>query len=89
MRNPYSAVLAGCRSSYVFFVVVGAYAADRVLELAHPATHRAADLGQALRAEHEKRDYEYNDSSIGPMLTGMVCFLSNETVSTNQSRGRM
>jgi hypothetical protein len=30
----------------------------RGLELAHPATERAADLGQALGAEHQQQDYD-------------------------------
>src|SRR5256885_9379772 len=36
-------------------------AGDRVLEFAHPASKRAADLGQALRPEDEERDDEDDD----------------------------
>src|ERR687885_595713 len=36
-------------------------AGDRVLELAHPAAQRAAELGQALGAEHDQRDREDDD----------------------------
>ena len=42
---------AGRGSSRLVVVLAG----DRVLELAHPAAERAADLGQALRPEDQQR----------------------------------
>src|SRR4051794_26576203 len=40
------------RHTSSFELAVAVVAGDRFLELAHPAPHRAAHLGQPLRAEH-------------------------------------
>src|SRR5262245_14262857 len=42
-------------------VVVSVLAGDRVLELAHPAPHRASDLRKALGAEEQQRQQKQQD----------------------------
>src|SRR4051794_2513540 len=50
-------LVAGGARQLGLLVVTG----DRVLELAHPAPERAADLGQSLGPEHEQRDDQDDD----------------------------
>src|SRR4051794_6749718 len=54
------------RGLVLVVAVVAADAADRVLELAHPAAERLTDLGQALRSQHEQGDDEHDDQLTRP-----------------------
>src|SRR3712207_3426091 len=58
----------------VIVVVVDLGAGDGVLELAHAAAERAADLGQALRTQDEQRDdehdHEFHGTDVGHALKG-------------------
>src|SRR4051812_1734146 len=56
--------LGGARRDDLAIVVVVVLAADRLLELAHPAAERAAHLGQPLRAEDQQRG-EQDDEQLG------------------------
>src|SRR5690242_5773271 len=49
------------RAVLVVLIVAARVAAQGVLELPHAAADRAADLGQALRAEHDEGDDEHDD----------------------------
>src|SRR5690242_5260348 len=50
----------------VVLVVAHGVAAERVLELTHPAAERLADLGQTLGPEYEQRDDEHDDQLTRP-----------------------
>src|SRR6185503_18916567 len=42
-----------------------AVAGDRALELAHPASERAAEVGELLGSEHDERDHQDDDQLHG------------------------
>src|SRR3954452_9645416 len=60
-RGGAKALFGAVEGPGLVLVVAVVVAADRVLELAHPAAERLTDLGQALGPENEEGDDEHDD----------------------------